>query len=60
MLRLRYGLDDGKFRTITSVGKILGKDNSYVRSKEDRAIRKLRRPWYEKSLRDHQASLYEQ
>ena len=60
VLRLRYGLDDGKFRTITQVAKILGRDNSYVRSKEDRAIRKLRRPFYEKTLRDHQESLYEQ
>jgi hypothetical protein len=30
---------------------------AWVRSKECRALRKLRRPWYEKRLKEHQNSL---
>eukprot|EP00588_Corethron_pennatum_P004245 CAMPEP_0194283080 /NCGR_PEP_ID=MMETSP0169-20130528/24619_1 /TAXON_ID=218684 /ORGANISM="Corethron pennatum, Strain L29A3" /LENGTH=687 /DNA_ID=CAMNT_0039028607 /DNA_START=165 /DNA_END=2228 /DNA_ORIENTATION=+ len=57
VIRLRYGLDDGMTRTVTAVSEILKQDRSWVRSLECRALRKLRRPWYEKRLREHQDSL---
>lgn len=53
----RYGIDDGITRTVTTVASKLGKTKSWVRSQECRALRKLRRPWYEKRLWEHQNSL---
>jgi len=54
---LRYGLGDGLTRTVTSVAEQLRATKSWVRSQECRALRKLRRPWYEKRLKEHQDSL---
>ncbi len=53
----RYGIDDGLTRTVTTVAAQLGQSKSWVRSQECRALRKLRRPWYEKRLWEHQNSL---
>ena len=53
----RYGIDDGLTRTVTTVAAQLGHTKSWVRSQECRALRKLRRPWYEKRLWEHQNSL---
>lgn len=57
VIDLRYGLADGMTRTVTAVAFHLHQTKSWVRSQECRALRKLRRPWYEKKLRDHQKSL---
>eukprot|EP00594_Rhizosolenia_setigera_P002188 CAMPEP_0178953050 /NCGR_PEP_ID=MMETSP0789-20121207/8198_1 /TAXON_ID=3005 /ORGANISM="Rhizosolenia setigera, Strain CCMP 1694" /LENGTH=903 /DNA_ID=CAMNT_0020634255 /DNA_START=114 /DNA_END=2828 /DNA_ORIENTATION=+ len=53
----RYGLYDGLTRTVTLVAVQLRQSKSWVRSQECRALRKLRRPWYEKKLKEHQDSL---
>jgi RNA polymerase sigma factor (sigma-70 family) len=54
---LRYGLDDGLTRTVTTVALQLHQTKAWVRSQECRALRKLRRPWYEKRLKEHQNSI---
>lgn len=54
---LRYGLDDGLTRTVTAVASQMKQPKAWVRSQECRALRKLRRPWYEKRLKEHQDSL---
>lgn len=56
VIRLRYGMDDGMTRTVSTVSEIMNKPKSWVRSQECRALRKLRRPWYEKKLKEHQNS----
>jgi len=53
----RYGLHDGLTRTVSAVAVQLRQSKSWVRSQECRALRKLRRPWYEKRLKEHQNSL---
>jgi RNA polymerase primary sigma factor len=53
----RYGLEDGLTRTVTAVAAQMKQSKAWVRSKECRALRKLRRPWYEKKLKEHQDAL---
>jgi RNA polymerase sigma factor (sigma-70 family) len=53
----RYGLEDGLTRTVTAVAAQMKQTKAWVRSQECRALRKLRRPWYEKRLKEHQDSL---
>ena len=53
----RYGLSDGLTRTVTAVAAQMKQSKAWVRSQELRALRKLRRPWYEKKLKEHQAAL---
>lgn len=57
VITLRYGIEDGLTRTVTTVAAIMCESKSWVRSQECRALRKLRRPWYEKRLWEHQNSL---
>ena len=57
VLCLRYGIDDGITRTVTLVASEMRQTKSWVRSQECRALRKLRRPWYEKRLKEHRESL---
>jgi RNA polymerase sigma factor (sigma-70 family) len=57
VIALRYGLADGLTRTVTSVAAELRQSPSAVRSHESKALRKLRRPWYEKKLDEHRLSL---
>lgn len=57
VISARYGLDDGLTRTVTAVAAGMKMPKAWVRSKECRALRKLRRPWYEKRLKEHQNSL---
>lgn len=52
----RYGLEDGMTRTVTAVAAQFRQPKSWVRSQECRALRKLRRPWYEKRLYEHMVS----
>lgn len=53
----RYGLADGLTRTVASVAAHMKESKAWVRSQECRALRKLRRPWYEKKLKEHQDAL---
>lgn len=53
----RYGLQDGLTRTVNAVAAQMKQSKAWVRSQECRALRKLRRPWYEKKLREHQNAL---
>ena len=53
----RYGLTDGLTRTVTAVAAEMKESKAWVRSLECRALRKLRRPWYEKKLKEHQDAL---
>jgi RNA polymerase primary sigma factor len=53
----RYGLADGLTRTVTLVAAEMKDSKAWVRSQECRALRKLRRPWYEKKLKEHQDAL---
>lgn len=57
VLCLRYGIHDGITRTVTLVASEMRQTKSWVRSQECRALRKLRRPWYEKRLKEHRESL---
>ncbi|KAL7541606.1 hypothetical protein ACHAXR_011064 [Thalassiosira sp. AJA248-18] len=57
VLCLRYGIHDGITRTVTLVATEMRQTKSWVRSQECRALRKLRRPWYEKRLKEHRESL---
>ena len=54
---LRYGLVDGLTRTVTAVSNEMRVSKAWVRSQECRALRKLRRPWYEKKLKEHEEAL---
>ncbi|GMI43257.1 hypothetical protein TrCOL_g2633 [Triparma columacea] len=54
VINLRYGIDDGRFRPVSQVADLCKRDKSWVRGMECRALRKLRRPWYEEKLKDHQ------
>lgn len=53
----RYGLDDGVARTVTAVAAQMNVSKTWVRAHECKALRKLRRPWYEKCLKQHEESL---
>ena len=53
----RYGLADGLTRTVTAVAAQMKQSKAWVRSQECRALRKLRRPWYEQRLKEHQDAL---
>ncbi len=53
VLRLRYGIDDGKPRTLEEVGKEFNVTRERIRQIEAKAIRKLRHPSRSKKLRDY-------
>jgi RNA polymerase sigma factor (sigma-70 family) len=57
VISARYGLTDGLTRTVTVVAAQMKQSKAWVRSQECRALRKLRRPWYEKKLKEHQDAL---
>jgi len=57
VISARYGLKDGLTRTVTGVAAQMKQSKAWVRSLECRALRKLRRPWYEKKLKEHQDAL---
>ena len=52
-LRLRFGLEDGRRRTLEKVGSELGVTRERARQIEAEALRKLRRPQLSRLLRDY-------
>ena len=52
VLRLRYGIDDGKSRTLEEVGKEFNVTRERIRQIEAKALRKLRHPSRSKKLKD--------
>ena len=53
VLRLRFGLDDGKNRTLEEVGKVFNVTRERIRQIEAKALRKLRHPSRSRKLRDY-------
>jgi len=52
VLRLRFGLEDGRTRTLEDVGKEFNVTRERIRQIEAKALRKLRHPSRSKRLRD--------
>jgi len=52
VLRLRFGLKDGKARTLEEVGKSFNVTRERIRQIEAKALRKLRHPARSKKLKD--------
>ena len=52
VLRLRFGLEDGKARTLEEVGKEFNVTRERIRQIEAKALRKLRHPSRSKKLKD--------
>ncbi|MDD3336595.1 MAG: RNA polymerase sigma factor RpoD [Eubacteriales bacterium] len=53
VLRLRFGLDDGRQRTLEEVGKVFKVTRERIRQIEAKALRKLRHPSRSKKLKDY-------
>ena len=52
VLRLRFGLDDGRARTLEEVGKEFNVTRERIRQIEAKALRKLRHPSRSRKLKD--------
>ena len=52
VIRLRFGLDDGKVRTLEEVGKVFDVTREIIRQIEAKALRKLRHPKRSDKLKD--------
>ena len=57
VIRLRYGLDDNRPRTLEEVGKEFGVTRERIRQIEAKAIKKLRHPTRSKKLGDYKEKL---
>ena len=53
VLKLRFGLEDGKARTLEEVGRVFEVTRERIRQIEAKALRKLRHPSRSKKLRDY-------
>jgi RNA polymerase primary sigma factor len=52
VLKLRFGLEDGRSRTLEEVGQIFGVTRERIRQLEAKALAVLRQPSYSERLRD--------
>ena len=52
ILRIRFGMDDGRMRTLEEVGQLFGVTRERIRQVEAKALRKLRHPNRSKHLRE--------
>ncbi|KAK3273092.1 hypothetical protein CYMTET_18647 [Cymbomonas tetramitiformis] len=53
VLRLRYGLDDGRVKTLEEIGQVFGVTRERIRQIEAKALRKLRQPARNNVLKDY-------
>ncbi|KAG6558042.1 hypothetical protein Mapa_000222 [Marchantia paleacea] len=53
VLRLRYGLDDGRMRTLEEIGNVFKVTRERIRQIEAKALRKLRQPSRNTALREY-------
>jgi RNA polymerase primary sigma factor len=53
IIQLRYGLYDGQYRTLEEVGREFGITRERIRQIEAKVLRKLRHPYYARSLRSY-------
>jgi RNA polymerase primary sigma factor len=53
VVRLRFGLDDGRVRTLEEVGQIFGVTRERIRQIEMKTLAKLRHPMVSRPLRDY-------
>ena len=53
IIQLRYGLEDGRYRTLEEVGREFGITRERIRQIEAKALRKLRHPNYSRKLRGY-------
>ncbi len=58
VLRMRFGMDDGRMRTLEEVGQLYGVTRERIRQIEAKALRKLRHPNRQKRLLDYHIESY--